>query len=327
MGTWEHMKVGISMMLSDGIAGMTFSGADVGGFFGNPSPEMLTRWYQIGAFSPFFRAHAHIDTKRREPWLPGEPYTSQIRQAVRNRYAFLPYIYTVFYEASTTGLPVMRPLWLEFPRERTCFGIEDQWMLGSSLLIKAVTRPNQRSTSIYFPPNSVWFDIHTSLRYTSSIDNYATPAERIPVFQRAGSIISKRERIRRSSALMVNDPYTLVIALDGQGHASGTLYIDDGYSNAYLSGVSLVRFFNLTCSSSSCQFSSSSLFPSSSYKPTSTIERILILGLSPSVSSIIAVSSSGSSVLTFVQSLNPDLLIIRKPDLAVTDNFTITIKF
>lgn len=81
---------------------------DVGGFFGNPEPELLVRWYQSGVFYPFFRAHAHIDTKRREPWLFGEPYTSHFREALRLRYQLLPAIYTTFHKSSVSGLPILR---------------------------------------------------------------------------------------------------------------------------------------------------------------------------------------------------------------------------
>ena len=80
----------------------------MGGFFGNPDATLLTRWYQVGAFQPFFRGHAHIDTKRREPWLFGEPFTSIIRESIRTRYALMPYFYTLFREANLTGMPVMR---------------------------------------------------------------------------------------------------------------------------------------------------------------------------------------------------------------------------
>lgn len=82
--------------------------ADVGGFFGNPDSELLTRWYQAGAFQPFFRAHAHIDTKRREPYLIEEPWGGYIRDAIQLRYTLLPYWYSIFAEASRTGAPVMR---------------------------------------------------------------------------------------------------------------------------------------------------------------------------------------------------------------------------
>jgi alpha 1,3-glucosidase len=85
-----------------------FTLADVGGFFGNPDPEMLVRWYHVGAFSPFFRAHAHIDTKRREPFLLDEPYKSIVRDILRLRYSMLPVWYTAFRESSVTGMPVVR---------------------------------------------------------------------------------------------------------------------------------------------------------------------------------------------------------------------------
>jgi alpha 1,3-glucosidase len=125
LGTWEHMAVGVKMVLANSIAGMSFSGcesstnqskafrlqlppADVGGFFGNPETEMLVRWYQVGAFAPFFRAHAHIDTKRREPFLLDQPYKGMIRDILRLRYSLLPVWYTAFRETSVTGLPVLR---------------------------------------------------------------------------------------------------------------------------------------------------------------------------------------------------------------------------
>jgi alpha 1,3-glucosidase len=82
--------------------------ADVGGFFGNPEPEMLVRWYQLGAFNPFFRAHAHLDTKRREPFLFNQPYKGMVKDIIRLRYRLLPIWYTAFRETSVTGIPVLR---------------------------------------------------------------------------------------------------------------------------------------------------------------------------------------------------------------------------
>ncbi len=107
-GTWEHMTGETAMILSSAISGMTFIGADVGGFFGAPSTEMLIRWYQAGAFMPFFRAHAHIDTKRREPYLYEEPYKGMMKDAIRLRYQMLSLWYTAFHEASLYGWPAIR---------------------------------------------------------------------------------------------------------------------------------------------------------------------------------------------------------------------------
>lgn len=90
------------------LAVLTLVSADVGGFFGNPDPELFVRWYAVGAFSPFFRAHAHIDSKRREPYLLDEPYRSMVRDILKLRYAMLPAWYTAFKELSTTGMPIVR---------------------------------------------------------------------------------------------------------------------------------------------------------------------------------------------------------------------------
>ena len=79
---WEHLRVSVPMVLTLGLTWLPFSGADIGGFFGNPDSELLVRWYQLGAFYPFMRGHAHIDTKRREPWLFGDENTNLIREAI-----------------------------------------------------------------------------------------------------------------------------------------------------------------------------------------------------------------------------------------------------
>lgn len=107
LGTWAHLAGEAAMFLSNSIAGMSFVGSDVGGFFGNPEHEILVRWYQAGAFMPFFRAHAHIDTKRREPYLFEEPIRTYLRDALRLRYKMLPVWYNAFHDAATHGYPVI----------------------------------------------------------------------------------------------------------------------------------------------------------------------------------------------------------------------------
>lgn len=89
---WEHLRASVPMLLSMSISGLPFVGADVGGFFGNPSPKLLARWYQTGAFYPFFRAHAHIETSRREPWLFDDDIMESIRKSIITRYRILPYL-------------------------------------------------------------------------------------------------------------------------------------------------------------------------------------------------------------------------------------------
>ncbi|XP_025911777.1 neutral alpha-glucosidase AB-like [Apteryx rowi] len=157
---WEHLKISIAMCLSMGLAGLSFCGADVGGFFKNPDAELLVRWYQAGAYQPFFRAHAHLDTVRREPWLFGEENTALIRAAVRQRYALLPFWYTAFYRSHRHGQPVMRPLWMEFPDDVATFAIDDQYMIDRALLVHPVTEQGARSVQVYLPgEGEVWYDV------------------------------------------------------------------------------------------------------------------------------------------------------------------------
>jgi mannosyl-oligosaccharide alpha-1,3-glucosidase len=148
--SWEHLEISLPMLLSQGVAGMPFAGADVGGFFGNPEPELLVRWYQAGVFYPFFRAHAHIDTKRREPWLFGEPYTSYFRDALRLRYQLLPALYTAFHTSSVSGLPILRPQFMQFPDDEAGFTMEDQVYLGDTgILVHPVVKKDVEVAEFY----------------------------------------------------------------------------------------------------------------------------------------------------------------------------------
>jgi alpha 1,3-glucosidase len=127
---WSHLEVSVPMLLTLGVSGLPFSGADIGGFFGNPDAELATRWYQAGAYNPFFRGHAHLEAARREPWLFGDEATVRIRDAIRRRYRLLPQLYTLFAAANVSGAPIMRPLWYEFPEDGEVFGEDKIFMLG-----------------------------------------------------------------------------------------------------------------------------------------------------------------------------------------------------
>merc|ERR1712157_701999 len=138
---WDHLEIAAPMLLGLNVAALSFVGADVGGFFGNTDAELMTRWMQAGAYQPFFRGHAHHDAKRREPWMFGEETMVRLRKASMARYALLPFWYTVFYEASVTGMPVMRTMWMNYPRTESLYPVDDQFLIGSDLLVKPVTAP------------------------------------------------------------------------------------------------------------------------------------------------------------------------------------------
>jgi alpha 1,3-glucosidase len=242
---WEHLAAGFPMIINQGVAGYPFAGADVGGFFGNPEKDLLTRWYQAGAFYPFFRGHAHIDTRRREPYLAGEPYTGIITQALRLRYALLPAWYTAFHEASVNGTPILRPHYFVYPADEAGFAIDDQFFVGSTgLLAKPVVKEGAESVDIYLPDNEVYYDYFDYKTYSGrGSHSVAAPLEKIPLLMQGGHIIPRKDRPRRSSGLMKWDPYTLVVALDKQGNAEGELYVDDGETFDYESGAYIKRAF------------------------------------------------------------------------------------
>ena len=132
----------------------------------------------------------------------------------------------------------MRPLWYEFPEDEASFQIDNQHMVGSALLVRTIYEDGVTGANVFFPgTNQIWYDIFTAQAHNlSGSVNVPVTEDRIPVYQRGGTIVPKKERMRRSSALMADDPYTLNVALDASSSAKGTLYIDDGESYDYRSG-------------------------------------------------------------------------------------------
>lgn len=321
---WDHLKISIPMCLSLGLVGISFCGADVGGFFKSPSTELLVRWYQTGAYQPFFRAHAHLDTPRREPWLFGPENTALIREAVRQRYTFLPYWYQLFYHAYHTGEPVMRPLWVDYPQDPATFALDDEFLLGSDLLVHPVTEEGARGVTAYLPgKDEVWFDIHTFQKHNGGQNLYIpVTMSSIPVFQRGGSIIPRKLRVRRSSVCMEDDPYTLYVALNNQGTAVGELYIDDGHTFNYEKKEFIHRRFSFTNN----VLSSVNLEPDAQFTTKSWVERIIILGASKPSMITLKTADGQENQLEFSFDASMSVLTIRKPGMNAGSDWTVTLQ-
>ncbi|PKI31687.1 hypothetical protein CRG98_047897 [Punica granatum] len=132
----------------------------------------------------------------------------------------LPYFYTLFREANTSGVPLIRPLWMEFPSDETTFKNDEAFMVGNSLLVQGIFIEQAKHVSVYMPGKESWYDVRTGATYSGgSTHKLEALEESIPAFQRAGTIIPRRDRFRRSSTQMANDPYTLRIII--MGHAVG----------------------------------------------------------------------------------------------------------
>lgn len=332
---WEHLESSVRMLLPLQISGIVLSGADVGGFFGNPEPDLLTRWYQAGAFQPFFRGHAHLDTNRREPWLFGEPFTSIISTAIRTRYQFIPYWYTLLasshfgsarsFSERSRG-PPMRPLWWEFPEDEESNMNQKQWMVGNSLLVAPVLQKDATSHTLYLPTGEQWYDLFApdgSGRLVHKSGHLEIPVtlERMVVMQRGGSIVPKQERRRRSTQAMSRDPYTLVIALNSERKAEGELYLDDGRSYDYKNGASTLRkfAFNGERLTAMTIVGSSQSFE----EQTALVERVVILGYGKKAPRI---AKARGKDLDFEHSSSTGVLTLQRLKLSVgVGNWDLTV--
>lgn len=240
---------------------------------------------------------------------------------------FLPLWYTLFYENELTGAPPLRPLFAEFPEDENTFEIENSFMVGGSLLVHPVTEPGVTTATVYFPAGP-WYDVQD----WNVIDGPASvtvnaPREKIPVYQRGGTIVSRKERIRRASSLMRDDPYTLYIALDALGSAQGTLYVDDEHTFDYRKG----KFLYLQLKFENGVLRSSKLDPNGTYKTKSWLERVVVVGLKSKPTKItLNTASVGSQSLESVfEDGSGDIvskLIIRKPAINIGEEFSISIE-
>ncbi len=319
---WAHLQIAAPMLLSINLAGLSFSGADVGGFFQDTDAELMTRWMQAGAFQPFFRGHAHHDTKRKEPWVYGEPTTSIIRNAVMARYTYLPFWYTVFYTAYAEGLPVMRPMWMEYPADTATFDVDDQWLIGSDLLVKPVTAAGVTEATVYFPQGT-WYDVETLEAFKGpATKKVAAPLDKIPVYQRAGSVVPRKMRLRRSSAMMAQDPYTLVIALDEKVEATGLVYMDDEHTLKHeKQGEFTLRRVTMKGGSLHCQQEAGT--ETQPFK--NRVERIVVLGFkaTPKSLTLSVVGVDRPRLIDFEYDAKKFVLTMRKVDVAMDEDWLI----
>jgi alpha-glucosidase len=236
--TWEHLAESIPMLLNLSLSGVAFCGADVGGFLDNCTGELLARWTQMAAFTPFFRNHANNDSRPQEPWAFGPAVEARCRDAIALRYQLLPYLNCLFAEAHRTGTPIMRPLLWHHPNDPAAVACEDQFLLGESLLVAPILRPEARVRSVYLPVGQ-WFDFWSGGLYDGGqhVLIEAVP-EHIPVFVRGGSVVptgAPRQFISGEADPVMN------LHVWPHGRSAFTWQDDDGESLGYERGELAIR--------------------------------------------------------------------------------------
>ncbi|MFT3790996.1 MAG: glycoside hydrolase family 31 protein [Rudaea sp.] len=234
--SWDHLALTIPLLTNLSISGVSFVGADVGGFAATTTPELYTRWMQAAALTPFYRTHSANDTDAREPWTYGGEYERINRASIELRYRLLPYLYTLFAQNEQSGLPPLRPLWFDYSRDVDALLIADEYLVGRDLLVAPVVIQNQRSRTVYFPKGDAWIDWWSGVRYeggkTARID---APLARLPLFVRAGAGIPTQPVVQNTGE-MKNVPLTIAVAAGASG--SSEIYQDAGDGYAYRNGAS-----------------------------------------------------------------------------------------
>lgn len=244
VASWDHLRLSIPMLLNLGVSGVPLVGADVGGFSGNPSPELYARWLQAAALTPFLRSHSESGSKPHEPYSYGEEFTKINRASIELRYRLLPYLYTLFDEHKRTGAPVMRPLWFEYPDDSRTYTAEDEYLVGRDLLVAPVVRESATKRNVYFPSGDRWVDWWTGKTYEGGKDaEIEAPLERLPLFVRAGAAVPTQPAVQHTGE-MLKVPLTLLVVPGADGTSSFYEDAGDGFgerrtTTAVLRGGSL----------------------------------------------------------------------------------------
>lgn len=259
LATWDHLKLSVQQIINLGLSGFSYGAADVGGFAGGPSADLLTRWFQIGAFYPVFRDHAANDAPRAEPWVDGPEHLAIRRRFVEERYRLMPYLYALADQNARTGDPILRPVFYDYPSAMR-MSCDQSWAftLGRSLLVAPPPHPDQPRAYDVCLPKGGWYDYWTGARVGEAQQaavagqfQSATQAtgeatvlgdrvretprlERLPVFVRAGTILP-RQPLVQSTAEVPDGPLQLDVYPGDD--CRGDLYADDGHSMAYTRGV------------------------------------------------------------------------------------------
>jgi alpha-D-xyloside xylohydrolase len=239
-GNWDTYRRQIVAGLDYSITGMPYWTADIGGFF-RPGPaqytdekyhELLTRWYQWGAFNPIFRVHGY--QSETEPWKYGQQVEDHMRTMLNLRYRLLPYIYSEAWQITRNGSTMMRPLVMDFRGDTIALNQQFEYMFGTAFLVTPVTEPSVREWNVYLPESNAWYDFWTGKRFDGGqTTDVAAPLDRIPLMVRAGSIIPMGPFIQYSTER--SDPVEIRIYPGANGEF--TLYEDENDGYGYEKGL------------------------------------------------------------------------------------------
>lgn len=229
---WSQLRMSIPMNCNLGISGFSFVGNDVGGFSSDCEEELFIRWMQIGTFLPIFRNHSNKYTRRQEPWSFGLRAEKIAKNAIELRYRLMPYIYTCFYESHKYGLPLFRPLVMEFQDDINVINMKEEFMIGNSMLIAPIVHKGEMYKTVYLPEGR-WYDFMSNKIYNGN-KRYKIKCDldKVIIFVKEGSIIPTYDEKYLNTE---NRPNKVTFNVYGDV-AKGIYYYDDGKTNEYKDG-------------------------------------------------------------------------------------------
>ncbi|WP_051314771.1 glycoside hydrolase family 31 protein [Alteribacter aurantiacus] len=241
---WEHLQLAIPMCMNLGMSGVPFCGPDVGGFAHDSNGQLLARWTQFGTFTPYFRNHSAIGTQRQEPWSFGEDVEANVKKYIHLRYIWMPELYRLFKEASVTGIPVMRPLVLEYPEDKHTFNLSDQFMIGANVIVAPVTTPDTEQRLVYLPEGE-WVNYWTDEKVSGGDHIIAkAPIDTLPLFIKVDTMIAQGSP--KQSTLVQEDDYQLHAYFGVKKEASYTIYEDDGETFEYENNHAFEKYVQMS---------------------------------------------------------------------------------
>lgn len=239
----NHMLAGVRLLNSLGLSGVPFTGMDIGGFTGNPTIPLYSRWIQLGAFVPYFRNHTGVNTKSAEPWAFGEEVTEIARNYISLRYKLMPYMYSTFYEATQNGLPVMRSLAIDNTFDDLIYksDYQNQFLFGQSIMVTPV-ESGKDLMKVYFPKGN-WYDLYSDEPENGGKEKLIEiTRQKLPAYVKESSIIPMQSLVQ-STAFAPTDTLQLHI-YKGSVNNSFVYYEDDGRSFDYEKGMFYKRMIH-----------------------------------------------------------------------------------
>ncbi len=234
--SWNHYRLTVPNLLSLGISGYPFVGVDIGGFWGSPPADLLTRWIELGVFNPMFRNHTMKGSADQEPWVHGPEHQAIRKRYIELRYQLLPYIYTSFEETTRSGIPLMRPIFLEYPEAQGLYGEDREFLFGRDLLVAPRVFEMLDAYEVNLPPGE-WYDYWTGKKIQSGrAVEVNPPLDVLPLYVRAGAILPQQPAVQHTDEVPAG-PLELRV-YPGSG-CRGSFYLDDGKTFAYTRGETL----------------------------------------------------------------------------------------